>query len=148
MADQLADGRSFRTLNVLDDFIREGLAKEVDFSLLSERVVRTLDQIIAWRSMHLAIRVDNGPEYVNAKLQNSAETVGFGLIYFQPGKPQQNAYIERFNRPVRTEWLGRYHYESIEEVQDHATRWLWTYNNERLNMGIGVVTPIQKLKAA
>jgi transposase InsO family protein len=56
--------------------------------------------------------------------------------------------VERYNRTVRTEWLGRYHFETIEEVQDHATRWLWTYNNERSNMGIGGVKPIQKLKAA
>lgn len=148
MADQLADGRSFRTLNVLDDFNREGLAIEVDFSLPSERVVRTLNQIIAWRGKPLAIRVDNGPEYISAKLQNWAEAAGIGLIYIQPGKPQQNAYVERYNRTVRTEWLGRYHFNSIEEVQEHATRWLWTYNNERPNMGIGGMTPIQKLKAA
>ncbi len=64
------------------------------------------------------------------------------------GNPQQNAYIERYNRTVRTEWLGRYHFDSIEEVQDHATRWLWTYNNERPNMGIGGITPIQKLRNA
>ena len=148
MADQLADGRSFRTLNVLDDFNREGLSIEIDFSLPSERVVRTLNQIIAWRGKPLAIRVDNGPEYVSARLQNWAENAGIGLIYIQQGKPQQNAYVERYNRTVRTEWLGRYHFNSIEEVQDHATRWLWTYNNERPNMGIGGMTPMQKLKAA
>jgi len=62
--------------------------------------------------------------------------------------PQQNAYVERYNRTVRTEWLGRYHFNTIEDVQDHATQWLWTYNNERPNMGIGGVTPIQKLNAA
>jgi len=73
MADQLADGRSFRTLNVLDDFNREGLAIEVAFSLPSERVVRTLNQIIAWRGRPLAIRVDNGPEYVSGRLQTWAE---------------------------------------------------------------------------
>lgn len=148
MADQLADGRSFRTLNVLDDFNREGLAIEVDFSLPAERVVRTLTQIIAWRGKPLAIRVDNGPEYVSGRLQTWAENAGIALLYIQPGKPQQNAYVERYNRTVRTEWLGRYHFESIEEVQEHATRWLWTYNNERPNMGIGGMTPIQKLKAA
>ena len=91
MADQLADGRSFRTLNVLDDFNREGLAIEIDFSLPSERVVRTLNQIIAWRGRPLAIRVDNGPEYVSGRLQTWAEKAGIGLIYIQPGKPQQNA---------------------------------------------------------
>jgi len=148
MADQLADGRSFRTLNILDDFNREGLAIEVDFSLPAERVVRTLSQIISWRGKPLAIRVDNGPEYISGTLQNWAERAGIALMYIQPGNPQQNAYIERYNRTVRTEWLGRYHFDSIEDVQDHATRWLWTYNNDRPNMGIGGITPIQKLRNA
>jgi putative transposase len=148
MADQLADGRSLRTLNVLDDFNREGLAVEVDFSLPSDRVVRTLNQIIAWRGKPLAIRVGNGPEYVSARLQTWAENAGIGLIYIQPGQPHQNAYVQRYNRTVRTECLGRYHFTRIEEVQDHATGWLWSYNNERPNMGIGGMTPMQKLKAA
>ena len=148
MADQLIDGRSFRTLNVLDDFNREGLAIEVAFSLPSERVVRCLNQIISWRGKPVAIRVDNGPEYISGTLQTWAEKADVTLLYIQPGKPQQNAYVERYNRTVRTEWLGRYHFETIEDVQDHATCWLWTYNNERPNMGIGGMTPIQKLKAA
>jgi len=66
-------------------------------------------------------------------------------MYIQPGKPQQNAYIERYNRTVRQEWLGQYHFETLDQVRDHATRWLWTYNNERPNMGIGGITPKQKL---
>ena len=107
MADQLADGRSIRTLNVLDDFNREGLAIEVDFSLPAERVVRALNQIIEWRGKPKAIRVDNGPEYISGTLMKWAEKRNVRLEYIQPGKPQQNAYIERYNRTVRGEWLGR-----------------------------------------
>ena len=70
MSDQLADGRSFRTLNVLDDFNREGLAIEVDLSLPALRVIRTLERIIEWRGTPINLRVDNGPEYVSALLQN------------------------------------------------------------------------------
>ena len=147
-ADQLWDGRSFRALNVLDDFNREGLGIEVDFSLPAERVARTLDRIIEWRGRPDAIRVDNGPEYISGTLQNWAERRGIDIRYIQPGKPQQNAYVERYNRTVRQEWLGQYIFETIEEVQDHATRWLWTYNNERPNMGIGGITPAMKLKMA
>ena len=66
----------------------------------------------------------------------------------QPGKPQQNAYVERYNRTVRYDWLGQHLFENIEEVRDYATRWLWTYNNERPNMGIGGITPRQKLRTA
>jgi len=148
MADQLADGRSIRTLNVLDDFNREGLCIEVDFSLPAERVVRSLNQIIEWRGQPQAIRVDNGPEYISGTLMAWAEKRNIRLEYIQPGKPQQNAYIERYNRTVRGEWLGQYIFETIEEAQDHATQWLWTYNNERPNMGIGGITPAMKLKTA
>ena len=148
MADQLADGRAIRTLNVLDDFNREGLCIEVDFSLPAERVVRSLNQIIEWRGKPKAIRVDNGPKYVSGKLMEWAEKRNVRLEYIQPGKPQQNAYIERYNRTVRGEWLGQYIFETIEEAQDQTTEWLWTYNNERPNMGIGGMTPAMKLKAA
>lgn len=68
------------------------------------------------------------------------------LRYIQPGNPQQNAYIERFNRTVRYDWLSHYIYSDISELQDRATDWLWTYNNERPNVGIGGITPIQKLE--
>lgn len=145
MADQLADGRSIRTLNVLDDFNREGLGIEVDFSLPTERVVRSLNQIIEWRGKLRAIRVDNGPEYVSGKLMAWAEKRGVRLEYIQPGKPQQNAYIERYNRTVRNEWLGVNIFHSIQEVQEYATQWLWTSNNDRPNMGIGGATPAMKL---
>lgn len=148
MADQLADGRSIRTLNVLDDFNREGLSIEVDFSLPAERVIRSLNQIIEWRGKPKAIRVDNGPEYTSGKLMAWADKQGVRLEYIQPGKPQQNAYIERYNRTVRGEWLGQYIFETIEEAQGQATQWLWTYNNERPNMGIGGITPAMKLKMA
>lgn len=148
MADQLSDGRSIRTLNVLDDFNREGLCIEVDFSLPAERVVRSLNQIIEWRGKPKTIRIDNGPEYVSGKLMEWAEKQGVLLAYIQPGKPQQNAYIERYNRTVRGEWLSQYIFETIEEAQNQATEWLWTYNNERPNMGIGGITPAMKLKTA
>jgi putative transposase len=148
MADRLGDGRQFRLLNVLDDFNREGLGIEVDFSLPTERVIRSLNRIIEWRGQPSAIRVDNGPEYISGTLMEWAETRGISIRHIQPGKPQQNAYIERYNRTVRHEWLDQHIIETIEEAQDYATQWLWTYNNDRPNMGIGGMTPAQKLNAA
>lgn len=148
MHDQLSDGRTFRLFNVIDDFNREGLGIEVDFSLPSERVIRSLEQIMAWRGKPLTIRCDNGPEYVSAALQNWAEQRGIGIGYIQPGKPQQNAYVERFNRTVRYEWLAQYLFDDIDEVQDFATRWLWNYNHERPNMALGGITPKQRLAMA
>jgi putative transposase len=70
MHDQLADGRNFRLLNVLDDYNREGLAMEVDLSLPTERVIRTLNNIIEWRGKPAKIRCDNGPEYLSQRLNN------------------------------------------------------------------------------
>ena len=64
------------------------------------------------------------------------------------GQRKQNACIERYNRTVLGEWLGQYIFETIEEAQDQATEWLWTYNNARPNMGIGGMTPAMKLKTA
>ena len=146
MADRLEDMRAFRLLNIVDDFNREGLGIEVDFSLPAERVTRTLDRIIEWRGAPDVIRVDNGPEYVSENLRQWASDRDIVLQYIQPGKPQQNAYVERYNRTVRHEWLDQYMFATIEEVQDYATEWLWTYNNDRPNMGLGGITPAQKLK--
>lgn len=108
MADRLEDCRQFRLLNVLNDFNRGGLGIQVDFSLPAERVIRSLTQIIEWRGKPFSIRVDNGPEYVSGKLMEWAETQGIALSHIQPGKPQQNAYVERYNRTVRHEWLDQY----------------------------------------
>jgi putative transposase len=148
MHDQLSDGRSIRLFNVIDDFNREGLNIEVDFSLPSERVIRSLEQIIEWRGKPGRIRCDNGPEYISAALAAWAQRRGIHLDFIQPGKPQQNAYIERYNRTVRYDWLAHYLFDSLEEVQDYATRWLWTYNHERPNMALGGITPKQKLALA
>ena len=122
MHDQLADGRSIRLFNVIDDFNREGLCIDVDFSLPSLRAIRSLDQIIEWRGQPMKIRCDNGPEYVSEALRDWASRRGIVLEFIQPGKPQQNAYIEPYNRTVRYDWLAHYLFESISEVQDYATK--------------------------
>lgn len=148
MSDSLIDGRSIRTFNVIDDFNREALAIDVDFSLPSERVIRSLEQIIEWRGKPACLRCDNGPEYISHKLTNWATKNNIKLLYIQPGKPTQNAYVERFNRTVRQEWLQLNLFQSIEHAQELATKWMWSYNNERPNSAIGGITPTMKLKAA
>ena len=148
MHDQLEDGRTFRLFNVIDDFNREALGIEVDFSLPSERVIRSLEQIIEWRGKPGVLRCDNGPEYVSALVFEWAESKGIQIEHIQPGKPQQNAYVERFNRTVRYEWLAQYEFGSLGQVQDYATRWIWNYNNERPNMALGGITPKQRLAMA
>lgn len=144
MHDSLEDGRAYRLFNVIDDFNREGLGMEVDFLLPSERVIRSLEQIIEWRGKPQALRCDNGPEYISAALLTWAENQEIRVDHIQPGNPQQNAYVERYNRTVRYDWLGQYLFSSIAEVQEYATRRLWTYNHERPNMAFGGITPKQK----
>lgn len=145
MHDQLSDQRSYRLFNVIDDCNRECLGIEIDFSLPADRVIRALDQIIEWRGKPKYLRCDNGPENISRKLKIWADKNDIKIIYIQPGNPQQNAYIERFNRTVRYDWLNQDIFQIIEEVQDKATKWLWHYNNERPNMALGGITPIQKL---
>jgi putative transposase len=105
MGDALYDGRSFRTCNILDEGNREGLAIEVGRSLPSVRVIALLDDLVALHGKPYAIRVDNGPELTSIALTRWCAQRGIKLLYIQPGKPQQNAYIERFNRTYRTEVL-------------------------------------------
>jgi putative transposase len=89
MHDQLQDGRSFRLFNLIDDFNREALAIEIVLSLPSARVIRVLQQLIAWRGKSIVIRCDNGPEYVSAQIQDWGKDWGIKIEYIQAGKPQR-----------------------------------------------------------
>lgn len=98
MHDQLSDGRTFRLFNIIDDFNREGQSIEVDFSLPAVRVIRTLEQIIEWRGKPNKLRSDNGPEFISQELEKWADKHDILHEFIQPGNPQQNAYVERYNR--------------------------------------------------
>jgi len=100
MHDSLSDGRIF---NIIHNYNREWLGIEVDLSLPTLRVIRTLDRIIEWCSKPKILLYDNGPEYLSGQLVEWAVSNQIQLTYIQPDKPQQNAYVERFNRTVRHE---------------------------------------------
>lgn len=142
MHDQLSDGRSFRLFNVIDDYRREGLAIEADASLPTNRVIRTLEQIMEWRPKPLAIRCDNGPEFISHEFTRWANSHQIRIEYIQPGKPQQNAYIERHNRTIRYSWLSKHLFDSLDEVREFATKWLWFYNHERPHKANGGRPPL------
>lgn len=90
----------------------------------AERVVRALDRVIEWRGKPKQIRSDNGPEYISHTLASWAEKHEIELKFIQSCQPRQNAYIERYNRIVRYDWLNQHLFSSIKEVQSYATKWL------------------------
>lgn len=141
MHDTLYVGRRFRTLNVLDEGVREVLAIEVDTSLPGERVVRVLDQLKVWRGVPAAIRCDNGPELLSAVFVAWCERHGVEIRYIQPGKPNQNAFIERFNRTFRDEVLSAYLFEDLDQVREVVWQWMIEYNEERPHDALGGVPP-------
>src|SRR5215210_9351490 len=117
MSDALSNGRTFRTLNVIDDYNREALWIEVDTSLPAERVVRVLETLLLERTAPQSIRMDNGPELISQRLDNWAKEKHIELLHIQPGKPAQNAYIERFNRTFREDVLDAYLFDDLQEVR-------------------------------
>ena len=142
MVDALWSGRRFRTFNVNDDFNRESMKIEIDSSLPSARVIRALDELVEVRGAPLRLRLDNGPEFISAALKDWAQRQGVMLIHIQPGKPTQNAYIERFNRTFRTEVLDRYVFNSLTEVRLMTEDWRHRYNHQRPHRSLGGLSPI------
>jgi putative transposase len=145
MSDVLWHGRRFRTFNVVDDFNREGLAIEVDLNLPSERVVRVLERIAAWRGYPQKLRLDNGPELIAIALAEWAESHNVQLEFIEPGKPMQNGFIERFNRSYREAVLDMYIFETLAEVKEQTEKWLREYNEERPHESLGNMTPREYL---
>jgi putative transposase len=113
---------------------------EVDISLPASRVIRGLEQILEWRGKPVSIRCVNQLEYISGVLQAWAEKEEIALLYIQPDNPQQNAYMERYNRTVRCACLASNLFNDSDQVLEIATRWLWTYNNERPSMAFGGIT--------
>ena len=143
MSDALWSGRRFRTFNVNDDHNRECLRIEIGTSLPSARVIEVLDQLKQTRGLPKRLRLDNGPEFISHGLKQWAKNNQVELVHIQPGKPTQNALIERFNRTFRTEVLDRYVFESLEQVQRMSDDWRHRYNHQRTHRALGKMTPIQ-----
>lgn len=142
MHDALYGGRRFRTFNVLDEGNREGLAIEVGSSIPAMRVIRVLSQLVALYGRPDRLRLDNGPELTSQMLTEWCAQRGIGLHYIQPGKPVQNAFIERFNRTFREEVLNAYLFHSTHEAQQLADAWLVDYNERRPHDALGRVPPL------
>jgi len=146
MSDTLKDGRSFRLFNVIDDFNRESLAIEADTSLPSLRVQRVLERLLNERGKPANIRCDNGPEFIAHSLQQWCTRHRITLQYIQPGKPMQNAYIERKNGSIRRELLNVYLFSSLNEVRVMAQEWRNDYNHNRPHKALRYMTPMEYRK--
>ena len=143
MSDALVDGRKFRLLNVIDDFNRESLAIEADTSLPTLRVIRVLEQLIKQRGKPSNLRTDNGPEFISCKLAEWCNKQAITLQFIQPGKPMQNAYIERKNGSIRRELLNAYLFYSLNEVRVMCEEWREDYNRERPHKALGYLSPVR-----
>jgi putative transposase len=142
MTDVLYDRRRFRAMTLIDEGNREALAIEVGTSIPATRVIRVLDELVAVHGRPASVRVDNGPELLAQVFVDWCAERHITVRYIQPGKPDQNAYIERFNRSYRTEILDAYLFESLAEVRALTERWLTSYNHERPHDSLGRVPPL------
>lgn len=147
-SDALTDGRRFRTLNVLDDYNRQLLGVEIDFSLPAARVVQVLTRLVECHGRPAQLRTDNGPEFISARLTEWCEANAIALHWIQPGKPTQNAYIERFNGSFRREVLDAYLFRSLAHVRQLVGDWMLDYNTLRPHQALNFMTPLEFKQAA
>jgi len=143
MSDALWSGRRFRTFNVIDEFNREALRIEIDTSLPATRVVRALNELVEVRGAPLSLRLDNGPEFIAQALADWAKSKGVELRHIQPGKPTQNAFVERFNKTYRTEVLDCYVFDTLAEVRAMTEDWIQRYNHHRPHESLGRIPPVE-----
>lgn len=141
MSDSMVGGRRFRTFNLIDDCTREVLAIEIDTSLSSKRIIRTLERVILDRGKPNIIRTDNGPEFTSKDLELWAKDNEIQIQFIQPGRPMQNGYIERFNRIYRESILDAYLFFELEQVRILTDEWIDEYNNRRPHESLGNLTP-------
>ncbi len=143
MSDGLSNSRKFRTFNVLDDFNREALTIEVDTSLPSVRVIRSLEIIGAERGFPKYIRSDNGPEFISHVFRKFCCSHRIRHRRIEPGKPQQNSYIERFNRSYREDILDMYAFRNLHQVRGLTCDWVIEYNHDRGHDSLGGKSPVE-----
>lgn len=148
MQDSLKSKRRFRVLNIIDDFNRRAVSIEPAFSFPATKVISTLTNSIREYGKPKQIRVDNGPEFISGELTDWCQSQGITLKYIQPGKPAQNAYIERFNRSFRNDVLNACLFDDLDQVNEEAERFMADYNEKRPHEALGNLSPDEYARQA
>ena len=140
VSDQLADGRRFRVLNVVDDFSRECVGQLIDTSISGARLTRFMDTL---GRKPKTIVCDNGPELTSKAMFFWSRERSIRLHFIQPGKPTQNAFVESFNGKFREYCLNLHWFRSLDEARERINEWRRHYNEERPHSSLGRLSPKQ-----
>jgi putative transposase len=146
MFDRIASGRTIKCLVIVDDATHESVAIVAEHSMGGDHLIRVLDQICTQRGRPSVIRTDNGPEFCGKAMLTWAHRNGITLRLIEPGKPNQNAYVESFNGRLRDECLNEHWFTSLEHARAEIERWRREYNEERPKKSLGGLTPAQYAK--
>lgn len=146
MHDTLMNGRKVRVLNIIDDFNRQALAVQAEYSHSGHSVTNALDQIIETHGKPTEIRCDNGPEFLSGKFTEYCAKANITIKYIQPGKPTQNAYIERFNKTYREDVLDAYLFESLNQLREISDHWKQQYNQLHPHQSLKNLSPLKYLE--
>lgn len=146
VADQLECGRRLKILTVVDQYSRECVALEADFSIKGHKVVACLERQKRLRGLPKSITVDNGSEFISKALDAWAYRNGVQLQFIRPGKPIENAFIESFNGRLRDEFLNVDVFGTLEEVRHKLEAWKYDYNTARPHSSIDGKTPLEKAR--
>lgn len=139
--DRTAEGRSIKNLTVVDDATHEAVAIVPERALGGNQLVRILEQLSTTRGLPKAIRTDNGKEFCSRAMLTWAHARGVQLFLIEPGKPNQNAYIESFNGRFRDECLNEHWFTSLPHARVIVEAWRKEYNEERPKRSLGGLTP-------
>ena len=139
--DRTADGRSVKSLTVVDDATHESVTIEPERAIGGQLLVRILERLAVTRGLPQAIRTDNGKEFCSRAMLTWAHERGVKLFLIEPGKPNQNAYIESFNGRFRDECLNEHWFTSLQHAKEVIESWRREYNEERPKKSLGGMTP-------
>lgn len=139
--DRTAEGRVIKCLTIVDDATHEAVAVVPERAISGHALTRILDRLAVQRGLPQAIRTDNGKEFCGRAMLTWAHARGVRLFLIQPGKPNQNAYIESFNGRLRDECLNEHWFVSLAHAKVEIETWRCEYNDERPKKALGGLTP-------